>query len=119
MFLCPSILLTVSMGTPFIMVTVVAKVCRATWKDKVLDIPHRSASSFQVRIDLLIGQDRNNGILRIQRLQIAILPNDFHGDIQQRDVSSTSSLLASSTNPILFLVVFNLTLSELLYIDVS
>ena len=32
MFVCPSILLTVSMGTPFDSVVVVAKVCRARWK---------------------------------------------------------------------------------------
>lgn len=31
MFVCPSILLTVSMGTPFESVVVVAKVCLATW----------------------------------------------------------------------------------------
>ena len=32
MFVCPSILDTVSMGTPFANVVVVAKVCLARWK---------------------------------------------------------------------------------------
>ena len=32
MFVCPSILDTVSMGTPFDSVVVVANVCRAVWK---------------------------------------------------------------------------------------
>ena len=32
MFVCPSILDTVSMGTPFDSVVVVANVCRARWK---------------------------------------------------------------------------------------
>ena len=47
MFVCPNILLTVSIGTPFSNVIVVAKVCRARWKVKFLLIPHRSAISFK------------------------------------------------------------------------
>ena len=44
MFVCPSILLTVSMGTPFESVVVVAKVCLARWK-----VHGKASSSEQVK----------------------------------------------------------------------
>ena len=45
MFVCPSILDTVSMGTPFANVVVVAKVCLARWNRT-----HKAAISKQVTI---------------------------------------------------------------------
>jgi hypothetical protein len=43
----PSILLTVSIGTPFDKVTVVAKVRLAMWNDIFFFMPHKSAMSFR------------------------------------------------------------------------
>ena len=45
--LCPSILLTVSMGTPCSKVTSVAKVCRAVCEVKGSAIPARSRRAFR------------------------------------------------------------------------
>ena len=45
MFVCPSILDTVSMGTPFANVVVVAKVCLARW-----NIHGKASDSEQVKI---------------------------------------------------------------------
>jgi len=44
---CPKSLETVAMGTPLVKVTVVAKVCRAMWKDKGFSMPQKSAISFR------------------------------------------------------------------------
>lgn len=41
MLVCPSILLTVSMGTPFASVVVVANVCRFVWKTISLENDYR------------------------------------------------------------------------------
>ena len=45
MFVCPSILETVSMGTPFDSVVVVANVCRARW-----NIQGKASESEQMKI---------------------------------------------------------------------
>ena len=57
-FLCPSILLTVSMGTPLVSVTVVANVCLAQWKVNSLLIPQTSAISFRLAIHALVAEHR-------------------------------------------------------------
>src|SRR5262245_41589858 len=44
---CPSILLTDSIGTPLLKVTVVANVCRAKWKVRFFLMLHKSAISFK------------------------------------------------------------------------
>ena len=50
MFVCPSILDTVSMGTPFDSVVVVANVCRARWNVRFFFNTANIGNLFQVGV---------------------------------------------------------------------